>query len=415
MAVAYLKLNRPEQALILCGGLGTRLRPHTDQLPKPMIPCNGKPFLWYLLKQMEEQGIKRFVLLTGYLAERIKEYFKDGSAWGWQIQYSQGPVDWDTGKRIWEVKDKMDNRFLLLYSDNFVPFPMEKVLALHNKNDLALTFMISQKSPGNIALDEAGTVQKYDSNRSVVLEYVEIGYMIVEKEKTLKFFETPECSFSSILQKMAIHKQISAWIQHDAYHSISDPERWRKTETYLKPKKILLIDRDGVINRKAPQGEYISSWEDFEWIPETREALKQLAREGFKFIVVSNQAGVARGLIDPNELDRIHNFMKVGLKKDGIEILDIYVCPHHWDEGCICRKPNPGMLYQASKDHLFRLDKTLFIGDDLRDCQTAQRAGCGSIFVGDSSTLGKLSNEEKPVFSSPSLLDSVDKIYKLLK
>ncbi|MBT5087468.1 MAG: HAD-IIIA family hydrolase, partial [Deltaproteobacteria bacterium] len=394
MAVAYLKLNRPEQALILCGGLGTRLRPHTDQLPKPMIPCNGKPFLWYLLKQMEEQGIKRFVLLTGYLAEKIKGYFKDGSTWGWQIQYSQGPVDWDTGKRIWEVKEKMDDRFLLLYSDNFVPFPMEKVLALHNKNDLALTFMISQKSPGNIALDEARTVQKYDSNRSVELEYVEIGYMIVEKEKTLKFFETPECSFSSILQKMAIQKQISAWIQHDAYHSISDPKRWRMTETYLKPEKILLIDRDGVINRKAPKGEYISSWEDFEWIPETRDALKILAREGFKFIVISNQAGVARGMIDPNELDRIHNFMKVELKKDGIEILDIYVCPHHWDEGCFCRKPNPGMLFQASHEHLFRLDKTLFIGDDPRDCQTAERAGCGSIFVGDTPSLKYLSIEE---------------------
>ena len=405
-------MKRPTQAIVLCGGLGTRLKPYTNNIPKPMVSCNGKPFLWYLLKQMEEQGIKRFVLLTGYLAERIKEYFKDGSAWGWQIQYSQGPVDWDTGKRIWEVKEKMDDRFLLLYSDNFVPFPMEKVLALHNKNKLPLTFMVSPKSPGNISLDETGIVQKYDNNRSVELEYVEVGYMIVEKESTLKFFETPECSFSSILQKMAIQKQISAWIQHDAYHSISDPERWRKTETYLKPKKILLIDRDGVINRKAPQGEYISSWEDFEWIPETREALKKLAREGFKFIVISNQAGVARGMIDPNELDRIHNFMKVGLKKDGIEILDIYVCPHHWDEGCFCRKPNPGMLFRASHEHLFRLDKTLFIGDDPRDCQTSEKAGCVSIFVGENTALKDLTKEEQPLYISTSLHYAVDTISK---
>ena len=412
MAVAFLKLNRPEQALILCGGLGTRLRPHTDQLPKPMILCNGKPFLWYLLKQMEEQGIKRFVLLTGYLAERIKEYFEDGSAWGWQIQYSQGPVDWDTGKRIWEVKEKMDDRFLLLYSDNFVPFPMEKVLALHNKNKLPLTFMVSPKSPGNITLDETGKVQKYDNNRSVELEYVEIGYMIVEKESTLKVFETQECSFSSILQKMAIHKQISAWIQYDAYHSISDPERWRKTETYLKPKKILLIDRDGVINRKAPRGEYISRWEDFFWVPETRKAMKQLAQNGFRFIVISNQAGIARGMIEPKELERIHDNMKGEMRTDGIEILDIYVCPHHWDEKCFCRKPNPGMLFRASREHLIRLDKTLFIWDDSRDCQTAERAGCDSIFVGDTTELQNLLNEELPFSSSNTLLDAVNKIIK---
>jgi histidinol-phosphate phosphatase family protein len=405
-------MNRTEQAVILCGGLGTRLRPHTDHLPKPMIPCYGTPFLWYLLQQMEEQGIKRFILLTGYRAEQIEEYFKDGSEWDWQIQYSQGPVHWETGRRIWEAKDLLDDSFLLLYSDNFVPFPMNKIIALHEKNKTALTFMVSPKSPGNIALDEAGTVQKYDSNRSVVLEYVEIGYMIVEKEKTLKFFETPECSFSSILRKMASQQQISAWIQHDTYHSISDPERWKKTETYLKPKKILLIDRDGVINRKAPQGEYISSWEDFEWIPETREALKQLAQEGFKFIVISNQAGIARGMIAPTELERIHNHMKVGLKKDGIEILDIYVCPHHWDKGCFCRKPNPGMLLQASKEHLFRLDETLFIGDDPRDCQTAERAGCGSIFVGDNTALRDLAKEEQPLYISTSLHYAVDTITK---
>ena len=410
--MAKSSMSKPEQAVILCGGQGTRLRPQTYHLPKPMILCNGKPFLLYLLQQTEEQGIKRFILLTGYLAEKIEDYFKDGSAWGWQIQYSQGPAEWDTGKRIWEAKEKLDDRFLLLYSDNFVTFPMDKILALHKINRLPLTFMVSPKSPGNIALNENKIVQKYDYNRSTELENVEIGYMIVEKERTMEFFETPECSFSSVLRKMAAQQKISAWIQHDAYHSISDPERWKKTEKYLKPKKILLIDRDGVINRKAPRGQYISRWEDFEWIPETLEAMEQLSQEGFSFIVISNQAGIARGMIDPEELERIHSQMKADFKKDGIEILDIYFCPHHWNEGCFCRKPNPGMLFQASKKHLFRLDKTMFIGDDIRDCQTAERAGCASIFVGNSSKLGKINNEEQPICSSPSLLDSVDKILK---
>ena len=404
-------MNKPEQAVILCGGLGTRLRPHTDHLPKPMIPCNGKPFLWHLLQQMEDQGIKRFVLLTGYLAEKIEAYFKDGSEWGWQIQYSQGPAEWDTGKRLWEAKEKLDDRFLLLYSDNFVSFTLNKVLELHERNKAPLTFMVSPKSPGNIALDETGTVQKYDNNRSTEMNYVEIGYMIVEKDQTLEFFDEPECSFSSILRKMAAQQQISAWVQHDAYHSISDPDRWIKTETYLKPKKILLIDRDGVINRKAPQGEYISRWEDFDWIQESREAMKQLAQKGFKFIVISNQAGVARGMIERNELERIHDNMKDELRTDGVEILDIYVCPHHWDEKCLCRKPNPGMLYQASKDHLFRLDKTLFIGDDPRDCQTAERAGCDSIFVGENSDLEKLKKIEQPLHASTSLNEVVDEIF----
>jgi D-glycero-D-manno-heptose 1,7-bisphosphate phosphatase len=268
--------------------------------------------------------------------------------------------------------------------------------------------MVSQKSPGNIALDGTGTVQNYDNNRSTDLGYVEIGYMIVEKEKTLGFFEIPECSFSSILQKMAAKQQISAWVQNDAYHSISDPERWKKTETYLKPKKILLIDRDGVINQKAVRGEYVSKWENFEWITETRKAMKELTQEGFQFIVITNQAGIARGMIDPGELKRIHQNMRKELQKDGIQILDIFFCPHHWDEKCFCRKPNPGMLFQASKEHLFRLDKTIFIGDDPRDCQTAWRAGCFSVFLGDKSELKNFKDDDQPEFIASGLANSLD-------
>ena len=165
-----------------------------------------------------------------------------------------------------------------------------------------------------------------------------------------------DCSFSKILQRMASKHQISAWIQPDSYHSISDPERWKRATEYLSFKKIILIDRDGVINKKASQGQYISKWEDFEWIKETRINMRALAKNGFKFIVITNQAGLARGMIDPEKLKVIHNNMKSELSDDGIEILDIYVCPHHWDDRCSCRKPNPGMFFQASQDYLFKLN-----------------------------------------------------------
>ena len=404
-------MNTPAQAVILCGGLGTRLQPYVNNMPKPMIDCNGKPFLWYLLQQLYEQGINQFILLTGYLAEKIEDYFNDGSAWGWKIQYSKGPIEWDTGKRIWEARTHLDDCFLLLYSDNFALFQLNEIFAQHEINQKALTFMVVPKQPGNISLDATGIVKKYNNNRSDQdMNYVEIGYMVVEKDKTLSFYETPECSFSTILQKMAVQQQISGWVQNDHYHSISDPERWKKTQTYLTPKKILLIDRDGVINQKASQGEYTTDWEEFEWILDTRNAMKLLSENGFRFIVVSNQAGIARGMFNLDDLERIHSKMKDELKRDGIEIIDIYVCPHHWDEKCYCRKPNPGMLFQASQDHLLRLDKILFIGDDPRDCQTAERAGCNSIFVGKATELKKLSKNEQPICHSRLLSDCITSI-----
>jgi len=376
-----------------------------------MISCNGKPFLWYLLQQLHDQGVSRFVLLTGYLAEKVSSYFGDGGSWGWDIQYSEGPLDWDTGKRVWEAREKLDELFLLLYSDNFVPFPLDKVYALHKHNKKSLTFIVASKTPGNISLDKFGNVQKYDNKRfELGLNYVEIGYMVVEKNQALSFFDTPECSFSSILQKMADKHQISAWVQHDSYHSISDPKRWQKAQEYLKPKKIILIDRDGVINKKASRGEYISKWEDFIWIQETRVAMKLMANEGFKFIIISNQAGIARGIISFIELEKIHNNMKNELQNDDIEILDIYICPHHWNEECLCRKPKPGMLLQASKDHLFRLDKTLYIGDDPRDVEAALNAGTDYILISEEKT--NIDNHDnfvdiKSYFSLVEALDTI--------
>jgi len=380
-------MKRPEQAVILCGGLGTRLRPYTDHLPKPMIPCNGKPFLEYLLEQLAEKGIRRFLLLTGYLGEQIQQYFGNGTQQGWEIDYSHGPAEWDTGRRLWEAQDQMDARYLLLYSDNFVPFPLEKILLQHERHGLPLTFMVSPKNPGNLVLDEEGIVQRYDNQRGEDRPYVEIGYMVVERDRVLTWLPKPDCSFSEALRDMGSQQQISAWVQLDAYHSISDPDRWKAAERYLQPKKILLLDRDGVINEKAAKGEYVNCWEEFRWIERTRDSLRQLSKMGFRFIVISNQAGIARGMTSPEEVERIHRKMVETLAAEGIEILQVYVCPHHWEDNCVCRKPKPGMLFQASRDHLFRLDRTVFVGDDPRDLEAAEQAGCRGVLWEDSPKL----------------------------
>ena len=194
----------------------------------------------------------------------------------------------------------------------------------------------------NIAIDDLGIVQRYDNQRASELPFVEIGYMILERDEVFAEFPQPDCSFSAVLSNMVANKKIGAWVQHDAYHSISDPERWKKAERYLKPKKILLIDRDGVINHKAPKGEYINRWEDFHWIERTRNSMRRLAQLGFRFIVVSNQAGIARGITCVEEVERIHQQMTQSLAAEGVEILQVYFCPHHWEEGCECRKPKPG-------------------------------------------------------------------------
>ena len=100
--------------------------------------------------------------------------------------------------------------------------------------------------------------------------------------------------------------------------------------------------------------------------------------------------------------------MNFELEKYGINILDIYVCKHHWNDCCSCRKPKPGMFFQASTDWLFRLDQTFFIGDDPRDCQAAFNAGCMSIFIGNNQDLNNLKTEEMPTYIFSNLSSSIE-------
>ncbi|SVD37070.1 uncharacterized protein METZ01_LOCUS389924, partial [marine metagenome] len=98
------------------------------------------------------------------------------------------------------------------------------------------------------------------------------------------------------------------------------------------------------------------------------------------------------------------------LLNDGIEILDIYICPHHWNENCDCRKPQPGMFFKASNDWQFRLDQALFIGDDYRDCQASYNAGCNSVLIGNISEIDKLLDHERPIYVNKRLSDCISNI-----
>ncbi len=400
-------MKRPQQAAILCGGLGSRMRPLTDTLPKPMALVNGRPFLEYLIEQMREQGIRRVLLLTGYRGEMIRDHFGNGAAFGVEIGYSYGPVEWDTGRRIWEARAQLEDSFLLLYSDNFIPFRLDKLLAFHARRKSIVSLLLQPKAGGNIRVDGGGEVTLYDPSRSQPgLDHVEIGYMVVERDVMFARYDQPDISFSQILMKLAQERQLSGMICRDPYHSISDPDRWKLAERYLAVKRILLIDRDGTISRRPPRGEYVTRWQEFHWIEETVESMRRLSAAGFRFIVLSNQAGIARGMVSAGAVDSINRRMVQGLKTHGVEVLDVYVCPHHWNDGCECRKPAPGMFFRASREHLLRMDRTVYIGDDPRDCLAADNAGCFSVMVGSQRNVDP-GPGAKPVFAAATLLEAV--------
>jgi D-glycero-D-manno-heptose 1,7-bisphosphate phosphatase len=141
--------------------------------------------------------------------------------------------------------------------------------------------------------------------------------------------------------------------------------------------KAIFLDRDGVINRKAiTEDDYVTSWDEMEVLPGVPEAIARINRAGFQVIVVTNQRSIAKGLITIAELESIHHQLSEYLLSKGATINAIYYCPHELEPRCGCRKPEPGMLFDAAREHDIDLTASWMIGDSEKDMEAGRRAGC---------------------------------------
>jgi D-glycero-D-manno-heptose 1,7-bisphosphate phosphatase len=144
--------------------------------------------------------------------------------------------------------------------------------------------------------------------------------------------------------------------------------------------KFVLLDRDGVINRRIRRG-YVTSWKQFIFLPGVLEGLRRLTVEGYAIVVVSNQAAVGKGLMTLASLDEITRRFVRQVRAHGGLIREVYYCMHRKEARCRCRKPRPGLLLRAQTEHHFRLSETYLIGDSPSDLMAAGQAGCPMIMV----------------------------------
>ncbi|HXC36465.1 MAG TPA: HAD-IIIA family hydrolase [Candidatus Acidoferrales bacterium] len=385
-------LQRPIQAVILAGGRGERMRPLTDVRPKPMIEVCGKPFLEHQITMLREHGFKRVLLLLGYLPDVVRDYFGDGSKWGLEIEYSVTAVEDKTGRRLKLAKNKIEDLFFLLYCDNYWPMPMEKMWRRFlEANAPMMVTVYSNKdnyTKSVLRVDDAGFVAAYDKTRKTTdLQGTEISYAIMRKELIARLPEENVGLEETLFPSLIRDRQLAAFVTHHRYYSVGDTFRLPITEAFLARRPAIILDRDGVLNEKAPRANYVRNWGEFKWLPGAKESLRLLKEAGFRVIIVSNQAGINRGAMAEDDLFDIHRRMVKEAEQAGGRIDAIYYCPHDWEEGCECRKPKPGMLFQAQHDFNLDLSRTLFIGDDERDGQAAEAAGCLSALVSDEKTL----------------------------
>jgi D-glycero-D-manno-heptose 1,7-bisphosphate phosphatase len=157
-------------------------------------------------------------------------------------------------------------------------------------------------------------------------------------------------------------------------------------------KPAVFLDRDGVINKKMPEGSYVKDWSEFSFLPGVFEAIKMLKENGFLIIIVTNQRCIAREVIAEERLKEIHKWMLDKIRKYQGDIDAIYFCPHDVSDGCGCRKPKPGMILTALKDFEdcgieIDLERSYAIGDSDKDIIPAKEAGLMAIKIGEYSPI----------------------------
>lgn len=391
------------QAVIMAGGKGTRITSIAKDIPKPMILIEGKPILQYQIESLREQNITDIILVIGHIGKVVKDYFMNGEKFDVQIQYIEEETPLGTAGALYYLKTRIKEDFLLLNGDIIFDVNLNRFLSYHKeKGGYATIFTHPNDHPfdsGLIVTDEKGFVTKWlhkEEERIWYKNKVNSGLHILSPKIFTMFLQLKKMDLDrDILKKLILKHQLVAYDSPEYVKDMGTPERYKDVSYDLKmglvqmknlkyKQKAVFFDRDGTIN--IYKG-FITKPEDLELVPGIAEVIKNINKSGYLVIVITNQPVIARGECTLEELELIHKKMETLLGIEGAYIDDLFYCPHHPDKGfsgereeykidCDCRKPKPGMLYQAAEKYNISLKDSYFVGDDERDMEAGRRAGC---------------------------------------
>jgi len=237
--------NKVTQAVILAGGRGERLRPLTDSIPKPMAPINTLPFLDYLISSVVNVGINKILILLGYKSDVIVARYKNMN--GITVEFSFGKEEDQTGRRVLNAYDKLDDYFLLLYGDNYWPIELNEMWINYRNSGAKISTTVFSNIDGtaeyayenNIVVADGGRVIKYDKKRETPeANGVDIGYFLISKE-ALDNNLTENISFEEhLLPSYIFNNQLVAYITNQQYYFITNIQTLTEFENHVKKNQI---------------------------------------------------------------------------------------------------------------------------------------------------------------------------------
>ena len=381
-----------KHAIILAGGLGTRLRDVVPDLPKCMAPVAGRPFLFYVINQLRMQGIEEFVFSLGYKHELIEEYLtKEFPTLSYKTVIETEPLG--TGGAIYlSCKQVTAEKVLVANGDTLYNADLDKLEKLHQslhvECTLALKPMKNFDRYGVVEINEKGWILNFKEKQFYAQGNINGGIYLLDRNKFLNNSWPEKFSFEKeYLEKT---KDLAAVIEDKYFIDIGIPEDLERAQEELKNPTLdlkdiddswtLFLDRDGVINLDK-DGSYIFTPAEFQFLEGSPALFKKLNEKFKHVIVITNQRGVGRGLMSETDLKSIHAKMTKEIEEAGGKIDKVYYCTatHNTDPR---RKPNPGMALEATKDFPdIDLRKTIMVGNNLSDMRFGRNAGVYTVFV----------------------------------
>ncbi|MBI4370194.1 MAG: NTP transferase domain-containing protein [Elusimicrobia bacterium] len=235
------------QVLILAGGLGTRLRPATLNTPKPMIKVIDKPYLEHQILLLRQNGASRFLMLTGYLGRQISDYFGDGRKWDVHIQYSQEPEPLGTAGAIQMASSLLENIFLLLNGDSYLPINYRDFLDRYLETNFTGMLSIYDNKiqetnvPGNVVLDNSGRIVEYRrSGHDNGTTFIDAGASLWKKQ-LLSFFpkKSPLSLEQDIFPSLIKQGRLGSYPINERFYDMGTPDRLQEFTQFLLTKKTL--------------------------------------------------------------------------------------------------------------------------------------------------------------------------------
>ena len=389
------------EAIILAGGLGTRLKPCIENLPKPLAPINGKPFLRYLLDYLYVNGVHRAIISTGYKAETVEEFIGKTHR-GMTVEYCREDVPLGTGGAIKKSLGLCrDKSVCVINGDTYFDVDLSAMKNFHVnsgcKISLAAKWVENAQNSGFLR-HKNGILCGFHEKGIMSAGLVNGGIYFIEKNALDGINE----------EKFSFEKQILesdycpvAVCESDGYFiDIGIPENYRKAQKEKdmlfckRARRAVFLDRDGTINRDTG---HLYRTEDFEFLKNADKAVAKIKNKGYLAIVITNQAGIAKGFYAAEDVDRLHSYMDSQLFANcGVTADGYYYCPHHPDavvenlkKECSCRKPNGGLILKAVSDFSdigieIDLKNSFTVGNRASDIFAGKNAGTGqNILIGN--------------------------------